>query len=383
MTYEFRKNNFRPTDGFPARVRISKMCRKVPRPLQNKKFLLLGSISLPGFCPIDLSGKPSRYRSLLESGPTQTISHGLSRPGLTQYSGQRQSSQRLAYLCRFRSSAHPHRVISLCQRRFRPRIGSNGLRSGFHDHRFVSIPFPMGEVPKTKRGCKIAYPPGFTREYSYRNLNYSRKSPRHTNARPSMERTRGHLSHGSWLCRFCSSLQNPSGYGLLCNSDQKQFQFQTSLFPPHRQVVWTSMRSNYCPGELLRQERLSGKTKTHPLLRPREKPAPYILNQQFFPARLDYHRAVSMSLASRVVFQMDQTTSTNQGILWHFRKCGQDPNMDCHLGLSARGHNQETVKLRFEPLHNFTDFERHAFRKNPYFTGSFVGSHPVSRGAYR
>ncbi len=86
---------------------------------------------------------------------------------------------------------------------------------------------------------------------------------------------------------------------------------------------------------------------------------------------------------SRVVFQMDQTTSTNQGILWHFRKCGQDPNMDCHLGLSARGHNQETVKLRFEPLHNFTDFERHAFRKNPYFTGSFVGSHPVSRGAYR
>ncbi len=82
-------------------------------------------------------------------------------------------------------------------------------------------------------------------------------------------------------------------------------------------------------------------------------------------------------------FKWIKTTSTVQGILWHFRKCGQDPNMDCHLGLSSRGHNQETVKLKLEPLHNFTDFERHAFRKNRYFTGSFVGSHPVSRGAYR
>ncbi len=90
-----------------------------------------------------------------------------------------------------------------------------------------------------------------------------------------------------------------------------------------------------------------------------------------------------MPLASRVVFQMDQATPSDQGILWQFRKCRKDPDMDGHLGICARGHNQDTVKLGFEPLHNFTDFERRSFRKNPYFTGPLVRSHPDSRGACR
>jgi hypothetical protein len=130
-------------------------------------------------------------------------------------------------------------------------------------------------------------------------------------------------------------------------------------------------------------KKLSGKTKTHPLLRRREKQASYILNQQFFSARLNYRRTISMPLASRVVLQMDQTTLTDQGILWHLRKCGKDPNMDCHHGICARGHSQETFKFEFKPLHNFTDFKCRPFRKNPNFTGPLVQSHPDSRGACR
>jgi hypothetical protein len=51
MANEFWKNNFRSNNRLPADVRISKMCRTVQRQLQNEKFLLLGSISLLGFCP--------------------------------------------------------------------------------------------------------------------------------------------------------------------------------------------------------------------------------------------------------------------------------------------------------------------------------------------
>ncbi len=179
----FGKTIFAQLMDFLPEVRISKMCLKVPRPLQNKKFLLLGSISLPGFCPIDLSGKPSRYRKPAKEWPNpnyitwafEARSHAILWP--TPIKSEIGVFMPISLKCSSTSCD-----LFMRQRRFRPRIGSNGLRSGFHDHRFVSIPFPMGEVPKTKRGCKIAYPPGFTREYSYRNLNYSRKSPRHTNA---------------------------------------------------------------------------------------------------------------------------------------------------------------------------------------------------------
>ena len=44
-------------------------------------------------------------------------------------------------------------------------------------------------------------------------------------------------------------------------------------------------------------------------------------------------------------------------LLWHNRKCRQDANMDCGIGLCARYHHQETAPCRCYPLHNFTDFE--------------------------
>ena len=113
MAYEFWKNNFFSVDGFPADVRISKMCRTVQRPLQDEKFLLLGSISLLGFCPANLSRKSPRYRILSESATTETISHGLSWPSFPQHLSQRQPSQGLAHLCRFCSSIDRHRPVSI------------------------------------------------------------------------------------------------------------------------------------------------------------------------------------------------------------------------------------------------------------------------------
>jgi len=104
-------------------------------------------------------------------------------------------------------------------------------------------------------------------------------------------------------------------------------------------------------------------------------------NQQFFFARLDRGRTISKPLAGRIVLQMDQTTFADQGFLWNFRKCSKDPNMDSYLSLCPCSRNQKTFKSESKPLHNFTDFKCHSFRKNPYFTGSRTMSHPDSEGA--
>lgn len=84
---------------------------------------------------------------------------------------------------------------------------------------------------------------------------------------------------------------------------------------------------------------------------------------------LDFQRMYSNPVADRIIFQMDKTTPANQSILWDFRECGQDANMDCNISICARSANQEAAGLAPQPLHNSTDFKRDSFRKNADFTG--------------
>jgi hypothetical protein len=76
-----------------------------------------------------------------------------------------------------------------------------------------------------------------------------------------------------------------------------------------------------------------------------------------------------MSLADRIILQIDQAASSNQGLLWHERQGGQDPDLDCHHRLSARSNRQKSTETGKESLHNSTDFEHQSFRKKPDFRG--------------
>jgi hypothetical protein len=71
------------------------------------------------------------------------------------------------------------------------------------------------------------------------------------------------------------------------------------------------MRSDNCPQRLLRKERLSREIKAYSIFRCREKQTIRILDKQFDSACPDNYGAFSMSMADRVVFQMDKTTSTD------------------------------------------------------------------------
>jgi len=53
------------------------------------------------------------------------------------------------------------------------------------------------------------------------------------------------------------------------------------------------------------------------------------------------------------------------------RKCGKDPNMDCHLRICSGSHRQKGNETGPKPLHNSTDFERDPFRENAHITSTF------------
>jgi len=119
---------------------------------------------------------------------------------------------------------------------------------------------------------------------------------------------------------------------------QKQFRFSTSLFPSSRQNHGHPSRPDHHSSGILRSERLSRKIATDSLLRCAEQQTVRVFNQQFFTASFDDYRTLSLPLADRIIFQMDQAAPSDKSLLWDFGKCGEDPNLDCHFGLCACCH---------------------------------------------
>jgi len=69
-----------------------------------------------------------------------------------------------------------------------------------------------------------------------------------------------------------------------------------------------------------------------------------------------------MSLADRVVFQMDQATSTDKILLWNIGKCSKNPNMDCcfciFIAIIKKRLNLEMSLYTFLQILSVTAFEK-------------------------
>lgn len=77
------------------------------------------------------------------------------------------------------------------------------------------------------------------------------------------------------------------------------------------------------------------------------------------------------TLADRIILQVNQTASADQGVLRHIRKCNQNKNMDCDLCLCADGDHQETAESGAESLYDFTNYQCDAFRENTAFPSAY------------
>ena len=96
----------------------------------------------------------------------------------------------------------------------------------------------------------------------------------------------------------------------------------------------------------------------------------FLTNNFTLPA-LTITEIYRQTLADRVILQMDQTASANQGVLWNIRECSQNTNMDCYLRLRAGCHYQKAIESGAKPLHNFTNCQCDAFRENTAFTSAY------------
>ena len=97
----------------------------------------------------------------------------------------------------------------------------------------------------------------------------------------------------------------------------------------------------------------------------------FLTNNFVLPAPRD-RRSVSPALASRAVFQVDQTKSPRQGLLWNLGERGEDTNLDRRLQLSAGGHRAQAAQSGPEAFHHAADLERVAVRENTHPASLFA-----------
>ena len=122
----YRQNHFLPDHRSPAHAYLPTVRSAISWTLQSTTLLLSGSISLHGFCPVDLQRKSSGYRGLPACSRVKIVSYGNPCKGLTKHTGRCQRETGLAYLRRSCPSIDSYRSSSLPPRRLRRGDRSDG-----------------------------------------------------------------------------------------------------------------------------------------------------------------------------------------------------------------------------------------------------------------
>lgn len=155
------------------------------------------------------------------------------------------------------------------------------------------------------------------------------------------------------------------------SEDERKLSISSILLSSNRQTDRFAMRSDNCTDRLLFIERLSRKTSADPLCGQRNRTESGVSNQLFYVAGDNYRPALQVPLAGGTVLQMDQAASSYQVIVWHYRECSEDTNMDCNLGLRVGSNNKKATELGIKSLHNSTDFKCNVIRESAYFTSTY------------
>lgn len=62
---------------------------------------------------------------------------------------------------------------------------------------------------------------------------------------------------------------------------------------------------------------------------------------------------------------MDKTASSDQAVLWHYRECCEDSNLDRDQYLCAGRDHEKAASVRSVTLHYSANFKFDAFQKTP------------------
>ena len=368
VNYVYRQTRLRSGNGAPSNEGFSPMRETLQWQPQSKIIQLPRPISLHGFCAIDLQRKPPCNRNLPSVTKRKALSPGNTWWDFSQHTFQCQQGTRLENLRRLCSSTDKGRQTTLCRGGPRTRPRQYDLRTRCIYYRSLSFSFSMGVVSFNQVSNKITYPARSAGQHPNLYPYFGWQASRRQYTRYPGTRAWRLLYHGSRLPGFWKAFQVRTSKCIFRHPIQKQYPVQASLLSSsnHRcSVQWSEMRSNHRTNRHQCKSRLSAAATTNQVPRQQNWQSLQLSDQQLYYSSADNSRSLSLPMASRTLFQMDQTTPENQIVFRNHRECSKDSDLDCYLGLRARCHHQEATKTRNGTLHNFTDFEPYTIRENP------------------
>src|SRR5271165_3116798 len=143
MAHESGPHRLFPIDQLSSRPGVPSLRRALSGRPPAAGLHLLGSGSGDGLCPVDLSGKSARHRSLFAFVTGQAVSSGLPWQGGALDAVGCERIAGLAHLRRLRAEADCNRTQTVCPRAHGRRSQAAPVCSGFDNHRSVS-----GAVPE-------------------------------------------------------------------------------------------------------------------------------------------------------------------------------------------------------------------------------------------
>ena len=367
--HEHRQDGFCATDGFYPHVRIQQMCKPLQRQLQGKNLFMLGPIPLHGIRTAYLPGRPAGHRGLPPCSPTKTVPYRNTGEGIEKHTCKCQSGKRLANIWRSCTGSHREGTEAVYARFLRDRAQPCRVCPGLDHDRSLPGPLSLGRIQE-EEGCrKDTHTPRSQGQHPDCRGHYPRKDSRCEYPRSDRYRTGGILYCRPRVYGLCPASQGSSIRSVLCHTSKKQLPLQASVFSSCGQINGCSVRPGCHTGKLLRKKGISFKNKENTLLRYRTPETSGFSDQQLRLARKNHCRSVLLSVAHRALFQMDQATPQDKGILRHIRECGKDPDMDRYFCVCACGNHKKAFETGSKSLHNSTDFKRYPLRESAHLTG--------------
>src|SRR4030042_743295 len=357
VTNALRTNYFLPVDELSSETRIQQMCSPVSRGAPHSKFFVFRSIPLHGLCSTDLSGESSRHRDMPAGRAAQALSRRDQEQSFSKHVGRCQRKTGLAHLRRLCSCVDRNGQRVVRGRELRAANHPGCLRSGFYYDRSVSVAFSMGLFSATQARPQTPYRDGSARFYSLRDAHHSWESSRCHLLGSIGPRTSRLLRHGPWIHRFRSPLSVHTKHGVFCDTSQKQPRLHPTILPLYRSRNRITKPSEYFAQGAQNLSTLSRSTSANQFLRYRKPSSPYLSDEQLYLASPDDCSALQTSMEVRVVLQMDQTKSSDQGVLRHFREHRENSNLDRHLCISVGGNYQEAAPNRANAQRNSPSFK--------------------------
>lgn len=143
----------------------------------------------------------------------------------------------------------------------------------------------------------------------------------------------------------------------MCRALSRPSQNQTLLFPGS--ISLHGFRLTYLSRKLLRYQSLSVHRAKKSI--PRQDLRFY--HQQLKLVGINHCRIIPLSLADRIVFQMDQRTPTHQKVCQYDGEYRQKVHLNRRFRLYAGRHHQHAIEHQSQPLHDSSGFKRDAFEK--------------------